>query len=57
MTRDRDQSTAMPRWVKGSLALACILGLILVVVALSGVGGPHGPGRHLPAQPGAAHPN
>lgn len=36
----------MPRWVKVSLAVVAALLLLAVVVALTGLGGDHGPGRH-----------
>jgi hypothetical protein len=57
VARNHDQSAAMPRWVKRSLVFACIFGIILIVVVLSGIGGPHGPGRHLEAQPYAGQAN
>ena len=37
-----------PRWVKVSGIIAAALALAAVVVILTGVGGPHGPGRHMP---------
>ena len=37
----------MPRWVKVSGAAAGVLLLLVVLVAVSGFGGPHGPGRHI----------
>ncbi|WP_292178140.1 hypothetical protein [Mesorhizobium sp.] len=37
-----------PRWVKVSGII--VIALVLVIAALfTGVGGPHGPGRHLPS--------
>ena len=43
-----------PRWVK--LSAISVGALILVVLALkvTGVGGRHGPGRHMPAPPNGA---
>lgn len=35
-----------PRWVKISGIVIGILALLLVVVIVTGIGGPHGPGRH-----------
>jgi hypothetical protein len=39
-----------PRWVKvfGILALVLIL-LVVIMMMFAGIGGPHGPGRHLPS--------
>jgi hypothetical protein len=42
-----------PRWVKISALVAGIAVLLIAVVLLTGIGGPHGPGRHLP---GGAEP-
>lgn len=39
----------MPRWVKVSLITVASLVLLFVVLALIGVGGEHGPGRHASA--------
>ncbi len=39
----------MPRWVKLAGIIALILILLLVVLMVAGVGGQHGPGRHLPS--------
>ena len=36
-----------PRWVKVSGIVAMIVILLIVIVIVAGVGGPHGPGRHL----------
>ena len=38
-----------PRWVKVSGIIAIVLVLLIVVVAFAGIGGPHGPSRHLPS--------
>lgn len=39
-----------PRWVKVFGIVVLVLVLLFVVVQVTGVGGPHGPGRHaLPA--------
>lgn len=39
----------MPRWVKISAIVVSGAVLLAVVVMLTGVGGPHGPQRHLPS--------
>jgi hypothetical protein len=36
------------RWVKMSLIILIVLVLVFVALRLAGVGGDHGPGRHLP---------
>ncbi|MQA88741.1 MAG: hypothetical protein GEU90_00705 [Gemmatimonas sp.] len=38
-----------PRWVKVFGAVLIALILLLVLVRLTGIGGRHGPGRHLPS--------
>lgn len=38
-----------PRWVKVSGIIAIAMILLVIVVVFTGVGGPHGPGRHLPS--------
>ncbi len=38
-----------PRWVKIVAIIALVLLLLVGIVLLTGVGGDHGPGRHLPA--------
>jgi len=37
-----------PRWVKVSAIVVGILVLLVVILMVTGVGGPHGPGRHMP---------
>ena len=37
----------IPRWVKVFGIIAIGLVLLFVIVVLTGVGGPHGPGRHV----------
>jgi len=39
--------TGMPRWVKVSLIIVAALVLAFVILRLTGVGGEHGPGRHM----------
>lgn len=38
-----------PRWVKVFVIIALVLVLLVLVVLVTGVGGEHGPGRHLPS--------
>jgi hypothetical protein len=49
-----------PRWVKVSGIIVIVLVLLVIAVVFTGVGGPHGPGRHLPSssvtEPGMQQP-
>ncbi|TIL46564.1 MAG: hypothetical protein E5Y86_06355 [Mesorhizobium sp.] len=49
-----------PRWVKVSGIIAIILVLLVMTAIFTGVGGPHGPGRHMPSpsvtEPGVQQP-
>lgn len=45
---DDEAPPRMPRWVKVPAIVLGILVLVFVILQLSGVGGDHGPGRHLP---------
>ena len=38
-----------PRWVKIAGIIAVVLVLLVSIIMLTGVGGPHGPGRHMPS--------
>jgi hypothetical protein len=38
----------MPVWVKVSLIIAAVLVIAFLVIMLTGLGGEHGPSRHLP---------
>lgn len=44
-TKDRPPRT--PRWVKVSGIIVIILVLLFFILKLTGVGGNHGPGRHI----------
>jgi len=44
---DGERPPRMPRWVKISLIVVAILVLLFLVLKLTGIGGQHGPGRHL----------
>jgi hypothetical protein len=52
IVRDREGDpvsppSGMPRWVKVSGIIALALVLLFVVLHLTGLGGDHGPGRHV----------
>lgn len=38
-----------PRWVKLFVIIALVLILMVIFMILTGIGGEHGPGRHMPA--------
>jgi hypothetical protein len=44
--RSRPASIGAPRWVKVLGIVAIILGVLVVIAALAGLGGSHGPSRH-----------
>ena len=44
---DGDLPPRMPRWVKVSAIVVGVLVLLLLVLQLTGIGGEHGPGRHV----------
>ena len=44
---DRDTPPGMPRWVKIAAIVVGLLILLFVVLQLTGIGGEHGPGRHM----------
>lgn len=44
-----DAYPGTPRWVKVFGIIALLLALLLMVVMATGVGGSHGPGRHMPS--------
>jgi hypothetical protein len=44
----------IPRWVKVSGIVIGILAVLLLVIVVTGVGGPHGPGRHTFSADGVA---
>ena len=49
---DRGSSTSYPgtpRWVKVSGIIVIVLVLVVAIIKFTGVGGPHGPGRHMPS--------
>jgi hypothetical protein len=48
VVRDRESPPRVPRWVKWSGIIVGILLLVFLVLRFTGIGGEHGPGRHLP---------
>ena len=44
---DSETPPRMPRWVRMTLIVVGVLVVLFVVLRLTGVGGEHGPGRHL----------
>jgi len=46
---DHGSTTSTPRWVKIFGITALVLVLLVGIMLLTGVGGSHGPGRHLPS--------
>ena len=48
---DRPSFPGTPRWVKVFGIIVVVLVLLAVIIMVTGIGGEHGPGRHLP--PGA----
>jgi hypothetical protein len=46
---DRESPPSTPRWVKVFVIIALVLVLLFVVIMFTGIGGEHGPGRHMPS--------
>jgi hypothetical protein len=46
---DRSPYPGTPRWVKVFGIIALVLVLLIVIALVTGLGGPHGPGRHSPS--------
>jgi hypothetical protein len=44
-----------PRWAKTCASIALGLVLLLALLVFTGIGGPHGPGRHIPVTYSASH--
>lgn len=54
---DQSPYPGTPRWVKISGVLLGVLITLAAILMVSGIGGPHGPGRHLsPADMGNQTP-
>ncbi|MFG1697168.1 hypothetical protein [Nonomuraea sp. NPDC049309] len=49
---DRGSPPGVPRWVKAAAIVVGILILAFAVMRLTGLGGEHGPGRHMPTGSG-----
>jgi hypothetical protein len=47
MQRNGGSTPGMPRWVKTFGIIAAVLVVILLVMMVTGIGGPHGPWRHM----------
>lgn len=47
---DREAPPGMPRWVKICLTVVGVLIALFLVAQLTGLGGQHGPGRHMSGQ-------
>ncbi|WP_156528663.1 hypothetical protein [Sinorhizobium glycinis] len=55
---DQSPYPGMPGWVKISGTILGVLILLAVILMVTGIGGPHGPGRHLsPADTGSQMPS
>lgn len=46
--RPQREAPGVPRWVKVTGIVVAALVLLVLVAQLTGLGGDHGPGRHLP---------
>lgn len=58
MTHRYESTHRTPRWVKAFGIIVIILFLVIAVLIFAGIGGPHGPGRHMPAdETGAGTPS
>jgi cytochrome b561 len=44
---DRHSPPGMPRWVKAAAIVGGVLIVLVLVLQLTGIGGEHGPGRHM----------
>lgn len=51
----RESPPRMPRWVKAAVIIVGVVLALFVVLKLTGVGGAHGPGRHM-SGPGTPPP-
>lgn len=46
---DLESPPGTPHWVKVFGIILIVLMLLVGIIIITGVGGPHGPGRHAPA--------
>lgn len=49
MTNRNESAHRTPRWVKVFGTIVIVLALLFAFLIITGVGGPHGPGRHIPS--------
>jgi hypothetical protein len=49
MRADRESPPSTPRWVKVFVIIVIVVVLLVGIILSTGVGGPHGPGRHIPS--------
>jgi hypothetical protein len=49
------RDTRMPRWVKVFGIVVLVLALLVVVLMATGLGGEHGPRRHMPSGGDSGH--
>jgi hypothetical protein len=52
---DRPPYPGTPRWVKVFGIVGLVLVLLVVIIMFTGVGGQHGPGRHMPSGDAGDH--
>ena len=52
---DRLPYPGTPRWVKVFGIIGLVLVLLVVIIMFTGVGGKHGPGRHIPSGAPGGH--
>ena len=52
---DRPPYPGTPRWVKVFGIIGIVLVLLVVIIMFAGVGGEHGPGRHVPSGAPSGH--
>jgi hypothetical protein len=46
---DRESPPSTPRWVKVLAIIALSVVLLIIIALVTDLGGPHGPGRHMPS--------
>jgi hypothetical protein len=52
---DHGSPPSTPGWVKVLGIVIIVLTLLAVIILVTGIGGPHGPGRHLPSGDAGGH--
>ena len=53
----QSSATGTPRWVKVFVIITLVLVLLVVAMLVTGLGGEHGPGRHIPSADPAGTPS